>query len=442
MRRNRTFALLAATALGLLGLACADVDPFAPEVFNPATDSGTADFSVLVAVGNSLTAGYTNGGLVYTHQVVTYDALLAAQLGKEVLYQNTSTLQPGQFVLPGVGEPGSIGYLTLVSLTPPVLEPVPPPGGSPLNLTYPAPYNCLAVPGANAEDFFTATGAQGPSFGLVLRTLGTMYQQTATLQPTFVLLWLGSNDVLQKVISDAPVTPPVQFALTYDAIVDSLANLSSQPKLAVANVPGVSSIPYATTVPPFLVNPTTGQPVLTPGGQLVPLLGPGEVPLTLPSASGPGDLVMVTAIPLLEQGIGVPAIYGGTGQGLPKTVPVGGSPRTVLLYQDEVIEINDAVDAYNEAIDGVAAARGIPVVNAYGLLQEAVDPGFDIGGVTYTSEFITGGIIGLDGIHPTDLGSAIVANAFIEAINGRYGSRIPLVDLHDYVDSPIPAVVP
>jgi hypothetical protein len=430
MHRNRTLVLLVAAALGLLVPACAQIDPFPPETFNPTTDSGSADFSVLVGVGNSLTAGYTNGGLLFTHQVMSYSAQVAAQLGKEIVYSGATQPQPGVFVLPGVGSPGTPGYMYLVSLEPDSIYVVPPPLSPQalLNPGYLAPYNDLGVPGADAEDFFTATS--GGAFDIVLRGQGTMYQQTAALQPTFVLLWLGNNDVLKKVTSDEDITPPVQFALTFSTIVDSLLHLPSQPKLAVGNIFSVSSIPYASTVPPFRVNPSTGQPVLSPGGNLVPLLGPNEVPLTLPSASGPGDLVMVTAIPLLEQGIGVPAAYGGTGVGLPKVI----QGRTVLLYQDEVVEINNAVDAYNEAILAVAVPRGIPVADANSILQEATETGLDIGGVTYTTEFITGGLVGLDGIHPTDLGYAILANAFIEAINGAYGSAIPRVDLHSYID--------
>jgi hypothetical protein len=38
-------------------------------------------------------------------------------------------------------------------------------------------------------------------------------------------------------------------------------------------------------------------------------------------------------------------------------------------------------------------------------------------------------VIGLDGIHPTDLGSALLANETIRTINKAYGAAIPLVDL-------------
>jgi hypothetical protein len=50
----------------------------------------------------------------------------------------------------------------------------------------------------------------------------------------------------------------------------------------------------------------------------------------------------------------------------------------------------------------------------------------------YSNQFITGGFFSLDGIHPTPRASAIVANAFIKAINAQYGASVPLANVNDY----------
>ena len=47
-----------------------------------------------------------------------------------------------------------------------------------------------------------------------------------------------------------------------------------------------------------------------------------------------------------------------------------------------------------------------------------------MGGVAITAEFLTGGLFGYDGIHPTDLGYAILANEWIAAL-ATAGSRHP-----------------
>jgi hypothetical protein len=51
-----------------------------------------------------------------------------------------------------------------------------------------------------------------------------------------------------------------------------------------------------------------------------------------------------------------------------------------------------------------------------------------VGGKQLTTDFL-GGIFSLDGIHPTNTGYGIVANAFIDVINQTYGTAIPLVSL-------------
>ena len=45
------------------------------------------------------------------------------------------------------------------------------------------------------------------------------------------------------------------------------------------------------------------------------------------------------------------------------------------------------------------------------------------------------GTISLDGVHPGDMGHALVANAFISTINSFYKSSIPLIDLSEYTST-------
>jgi lysophospholipase L1-like esterase len=321
---------------------------------------------------------------------------------------------PAAFVLPGVADPGSPGTLVLVSLVPPTIEPVASPGG-PVNLAYPVPYHNLGIPGATVEDLLSTTSSgSNPFFDGILRGQGTAVAQAVSLQPTFVILWAGANDLLRKVTQNLPVTDPVDFEVSYRELVGAFDGLD--PGMVIGNVPDVCSIPFVTTVPPFLINPTTREPILV-GGQLVPLLGP-DGPLALPGPGGPGDRVTLPALSLLAQGIGVPPPIG-TGEPL---------PDAVVLNLAEQAAIAAGTEAINDIIATVAAEYGYPLVDAHAILVEAVD-GLHVGGVEITTEFLVGGGIGLDGIHPTDLGHAILANAFIEAINSGYGSHIPLVDL-------------
>ena len=414
--RRRLFAFtVCALAAVVLAAGCASIDPISA----PPAETGSADFTKLAVLGTSVSAGFQNNGLAESRQLRSYAALLAGQLGKDIVSHGASAAQTGEFVIPGYGDPGSSGTLELTSLVPAVISPITVTGNL-VNTTYQAAYNNLGVPGALLGDALNTVtmGSANPFFDLVLRGQGTMLQQAAALQPTFVLVELGSNDVLGAVTRDAPTTPVATFEEQFRQLVGDLLALESAPKLAVMNVPEVTSIPFATTVPPFVVNPATNLPVLV-DGNLVPLIVP-EGPLTLPSASGPGDLVTIGAISLMKQGVGIPIPLGGAGTPLPDAVVVSVAELEVIAQR---------VIAYNQIIATVAAEDGLVVVDLNRLLREIAAEGVKIGGLEYTKEFVSGGVFSLDGVHPADIGHAILANEVIRTFNEAYGAKIPLVDL-------------
>ena len=53
-------------------------------------------------------------------------------------------------------------------------------------------------------------------------------------------------------------------------------------------------------------------------------------------------------------------------------------------------------------------------------------------GYTMLSTYVTGGSFSLDGVHPSPRGYVLIANAFAEAINAKYTSTLPLVNLGLY----------
>ena len=73
--------------------------------------------------------------------------------------------------------------------------------------------------------------------------------------------------------------------------------------------------------------------------------------------------------------------------------------------------------------------RGAALVDLNGLLRRASTTGIVYQGARYTNAFITGGLFSLDGIHPTRTGHALIANAFIDAIDLKFGEVIPHVDV-------------
>lgn len=371
-------------------------------------DTGSADFSRYVAMGDSLTAAFSSGGLVDAVQTVSYPSLVHRQ-----------ATGGGGFEQPLVSAPGIPPLLQLVSLQPVVLAPAA--GmGQPLNLFLGRPYDNLGVPGADVADVLRTVTDDGGAHDLILRGLGTQLQQALALSPTVVSLWIGNNDALGAatsgiVIDGVTLTPLATFETDYRTIAGAITSRGAQ--LVVATVPNVTSIPFVNTIPPFIEVPGTGQ--------RVPLIGP-RGPL------GAGDNVLLTASGLLARGIGIPVALGGTGQPL---------PDQVVLDSAETSRVQNRVNGFNSVIRTVAGEVGAAVVDTSGFFDGLVRDGLVLGGIEYSTEFLTGGLFSYDGVHPTALGYALAANEFIDAINGSFGARIPPVDLLPFVFGEVGAPV-
>jgi lysophospholipase L1-like esterase len=94
-----------------------------------------------------------------------------------------------------------------------------------------------------------------------------------------------------------------------------------------------------------------------------------------------------------------------------------------VLTPEEQQEISAATSAYNASISATASANGLALVDLDSLLQEAATTGLTVGGFNVNTDLVSGGLISLDGVHLTARGYAIMANAFLEAIDTTYGSN-------------------
>jgi hypothetical protein len=71
----------------------------------------------------------------------------------------------------------------------------------------------------------------------------------------------------------------------------------------------------------------------------------------------------------------------------------------------------------------VANAKGLALVDFKGILEKADTAGVSDGDFIFTTALVRGGLVGLDGIHLTTRGYALMANKFLEAIDAKYGSN-------------------
>jgi lysophospholipase L1-like esterase len=450
-----------------------DVVVTPPPPFSP----GSADFTMYVSIGNSLTAGVQSNALSERDQKNSFPGMLSKQ------FQRTSFEQP-LILEPGIGDPGRLRLVSLPSniIVETSVDPTDP--ASNLNIALQRPYNNLGIPGsilfdmADETDFgIKSVARENPFFALILRdaALGnSVINQTKNLQPTFITAWIGNNDVLGYATSggtsgtnaglfDPPGTLPTEpqvFAPLYIAMLDSLA--ASGADIVVANIPDVSSIPFFTTVGPILSGSVPWGLVAflqtgLPATGIIYVSGTG-FNLGLPFNVGFADSLAVrngtTLFTLAGQTyaslLGLPTGKFYTDNGFPALPPgidttqafgfhpQNPFPDAFVLDPDEIIISKDAVDAFNGIISSEAGSRDIAVVDFNTFLKNLVTTPIPVDGIgIFSSSFIAGGTFSYDGVHPSSRGYGIIANEWIKVINQKFGANVSLVDLNSLPGIPI-----
>jgi hypothetical protein len=406
---------------------------------------GSANFTTYVAMGNSLMSGYADGALYQTGQKYSLPNIIAGQLA---LAGSGNFVQPMVNSEYGVAYPGSqpklvLGYSSspcqpgVISLSPVrsegTMEPLQPVG---------YPVNNLAIPGAKSFHMLFPGYAQfNPYYARFASSPTNMVvQEIAPLNPTFFTMWLGDNDVLSYALTGGvgdTLTSPAFFQTAMGGVLTALTANKAQG--VIANIPDVTAIPYFATIPynglvltqsqadsvnmamalyqlpfhytagpnPFLVNdPTSPHPMFKvrqmQAGELVLM----SVPQDSLKCMGMGIINRVTFMPY----------------------PI---PTQFVLTSDEVYKIKTTTAAYNQILAGLATHFEIGLVDMNSKLTD-IQKGIVWDGVKLNTKFVTGGAFSLDGIHLNPRGCAVAANYFIDAINAKYGSTIPQVNITSY----------
>ncbi|GAA4378689.1 SGNH/GDSL hydrolase family protein [Hymenobacter koreensis] len=419
-------------ALALLGLALGSCQP---DLDAPKADRGSADFTKYVAVGNSLTAGFMDGGLYREGQTSSYPAILAEQF---------RGVGGGNFVQPlfTADQSNGSGYLSLVSLQAagPVTANVTTrlalrPGATPtrpLYTKYTDPVNNLGVPGIRMSDIdIVGYGStQGnPYFERITpdaNAAQTYRARVAASAPTFFTYWLGNNDVLGYATSGGlvPVTPPATFEALNSRIIDDLTLNGA--KGLVATIPNVANVPFFTTVRVADIKARfkAANPALS---LYVQATGPNNT--TVVREATDADLLVLTSSSVI--GTSTPPNPFPVGAGLSPTQANPLSTQFVLDPQEQNT-VNTTTTAYNNALRSKADSKGLAIFDSNAFFAGVAQNGFTTNGVRNTASFISGNLFSLDGVHPTPRGYAVIANEMIRAINEKYGSTIQQVNPNAY----------
>ena len=233
--------------------------------------------------------------------------------------------------------------------------------------------------------------------GLPLRAEGVSQVSLAReLKPSFLLVWLGNNDVLEMATSTNPgavTVTPAEFGSRFRRLLDALAD--TQTGMAVANLPDPTGIAALRRAAGEVTS------CRTPGGTTQPVAADDLLSIDLDPAQLPTP------------------------------------PCSKVLDSAEQANVRASVSAFNAeiatAIAGVEQARGVTIapVDVFAAFDRLRSAGVDLDGngtPDLTTRYL-GGIFSLDGVHPTRTGNALIANTFIDAINARFGESIPDVDV-------------
>jgi hypothetical protein len=322
----------------------------------------------------------------------------------------------------------------------------------------------------------------------------TLIGDAAAAGGSFFLFWLGMDDFLLHAAfggdpAKAPLTPtgplPNGFDGQYAAAVGSL--LASNPELkgVVGNFPNIFAMPHFTLVPwnsipldatkaaavtaSLAVNyntfldgmfangiidgtERTNRKLSYASGQNAILITDENLVDLSPYMTGPYAALLPYARARQTKNTDIIPLSAGTVLG----TLVGGDPTKIngvtvpmadqyILTLTEVTAIENARVAFNTTVKAVADAY--PTRLAFADVSKAFSDfiaarAYVLNNITITPNIDPPtGIYSEDGIHPNSRGYAFVSRVFIEAINSKFGSTIPLTNISRYQSTALPIVI-
>jgi hypothetical protein len=417
---------------GLLALVAAGAIASCKPSFNEMIPSnGEANFSRYIAVGNSLTAGYADGGLYLESQQNSIPEILAKQM---------KTAGGGDFNSPFFPEAqaNGTGYAQLSGFTA---------TGSPIittvttNLAYVSPgkfakyegtFNNYGVPELTIANIDTKGYATGNPF--FARMLGnspanSSYMDVVTAQDyTFFSYWDGHTDILNFAYTGnaKALLTPTEFGRVYNLAIERL--MAKGAKGVVGTIGDILGLPYFNVV--TLKALQAGVASVAPNATFY-----------IKTAAGPviaADSTDKFTLPLSSANLIGKPDAAGRPYGLHPGNPIASN---WVVDKAERAKITETINGYNAKIKEIATAKKLAIVDADDFMMQFAKPKV-VNGAAISTAFITGNLFSLDGIHLTPLGNALTANAFIKAINQQYKASLPIVNMAHYRGVKFPAGTP
>ncbi len=437
---------------------------------DPDTNEPAIDISSYVAMGNSLTAGYADGALYKSGQGYSYANIISqqmAQAGGNGIFK-TPFIETEDGVYPSIESSGLQLYTKYILANETMCDgsnkliperAVENPDQNKLmqelmtNISANGPFNNLGVPGIIVSHMITpGMGSVNPYYGRFAEDSSTdkLLDEAQKVNPTVFSLWIGNNDVLGYATSGglSSITNTDIFRTSYQVVVSHLSSITEGGVLA--NIPDISSAAFFTTIKfneieidnqqdadelnanytnyndymedqgkDYRINFSTGKNAM--------VISDGEMDVDQQyrfRQMNENELALLT-IPYDSILCGSWGTYSPIGDGY-------------ILTIDEIEKINSATETFNNIISQSATQNNLAMVDFNSFMKDLAENGVNSNGVNFTTEFIYGNVFSLDGIHLTPQANALVANKFIEALNEKYFTAIPLVDVSNYPAVSIP----
>jgi lysophospholipase L1-like esterase len=431
------FSRLLRGAIGLGAIAgiasCGDADS---KVLGPVDPTGGALFKTYVSIGNSITAGYQSGGINDSVQRQSYAVLFAQQAGTRFAYPSfvkafpTPTTPP---VLITSGCPPLLGNWFTQKLTDSL---APTPNGclfrDPTKVT--DVLNNVAVPGAYAHDLLVtgSTGLIVPNNTLQTLILGGKAQIDVAIaaDPTFVSFWIGNNETLLPAEAGMlggpgtgspapPLIPAANEIPDIKAALDSLVKGAKHLKGGI--IIGAAKV---TSIPHFFSADTMLN--ATRKGQFDTFTGKGSSVVLGCGTTAKGWLISADLPKQIKAGTHPNLVSCGVTPAAP--APVG---DIFMLDPTEQANLNATTDAYNVYLKAKADTLGWAYLDPNVILAAlrtgtgATVPAWPtLTSATRDASTAVFGIqFSLDGVHPSQSGQKVIANAMIDSVNAKYGPK-------------------
>ncbi|MBL4656889.1 MAG: hypothetical protein JKX73_02730 [Flavobacteriales bacterium] len=290
-------------------------------------------------------------------------------------------------------------------------------------------YQNLAVPSATMADIFDPNfglsygqGNSNPFYGKFASDPGTstIMQDALNLAPTFSLIWVGMEDIFGYASAGGynKTAPSVaQFSADLDAILSPLTSAGG--KGAIANIPSLDDFPFYTLVPPRGLELT-----LSKADSLNNLTGG-----LFDFEQGSNGFIIVDA----DAPFGFDQM--GDGEYILLNVNLDSMRCNFLgvftpildrfvIDSTEAALIRELIKNFNDVIYNKSVEYGLALVDMNSYFS-SLTTGVQWNGVDFSTEFVSGGFLSLDGYHPNQKGYGLITNEFIKATNKKYSATIP-----------------